>query len=185
MNISNKIHRIRKMVPGSQLLMILTFLALPVFTSGCDSRSDRVDMEELKVFVLLLTKPTNLTLECYNSQVNAFQCANNTGLAGATEIYVSAMESAYSITVASPRDEAALCDSQTLSPEFPVPGSDNSNFSTGAKACFYECSGDYWSRMQIAGKCTAADYTSILSSTDEDYTTCLEECLGVGTVLFP
>lgn len=175
---------------------ILTLLAASVLLTGafssCDSREDETDEEMVKWVYLYVTRPTNLLQTCVDNFNLGINCMAITGVLGADQYLVATMENVYTISVPTPRDKVALCDSLIESENFPVPGgSKNSDgetqtWTTGGKACVLQCFGAFWQSSMDKGECTSSNISNVLyPSTEEDgvYATCLEDCLTQGTIL--
>ncbi len=161
----------------------LVLLWLPL--SSCDSRRNEPDLEKEQWIYLYLTRPVNLLAICTEAQRPAFACAIESGLPGGSENYVVAMESIYSVTVLSPRDEASLCSQLVETTSFPDPTSPGTTYTVGARTCFFQCGAAYWQRKRDEGSCTSALYPTLSPLNDTDYQGCLNRCFQEGSILPP
>ena len=154
--------------------------------TGCeyDSRSSsrKENKEYLAAVYLLATKPADSVSSCENSQKKALSCASR---ASSTVIYISALQTTYSITVRQPQSEKEICSELVNNPRYPNPSNTTVTWSTGAKNCIFDCSARYWDKKESEGKCNQSDYTSILDpSSDSTYKDCQNKCMTQGTVVW-
>jgi hypothetical protein len=170
----------------SRISLTIIALFFFLFAASCDNKKGETDFETLQVIYLILNRTVDLQVTCESSQGSAFQCATDSTIPGATELYVSTMESIYLVLVDAPRDETALCSALLDADTFPDPTNDGSKtYSPGSKECYLNCQKDYWDRMQSEGKCTATDYPGLSPFDDETYQECLTDCFTEGTILPP
>lgn len=174
------------MRPFHRIFILVSAIFLIQFVVSCDNKENETDFETIQILYLILNRPTDIQSICESSQGSAFQCATDSGIFGATELYVATMESIYLVQVGSPRDETALCNALLNADTFPDPTNDGSTYySTGSKVCYLNCQKDYWDRMQNAGNCTSTKYPNLSPFNDDTYQTCLTDCFTEGTILPP
>lgn len=170
----------------SRWMLVGLFLVLAGTLTSCDSRDEDTDFEELQWIYLYVTRDSDVRSICLETMITPFQCAEDTGITGASELYIRAYESVYGFTVASPRGRAELCDSIVATEDYPFPSLDEGKtVSTGTKGCYLRCESAYYQRSLDAGKCTATDYSSLNPTNDEAYKTCAEDCLTEASILPP
>jgi len=178
--------------PGrsSARIAVLFLCGILLGVSGCDdNKKNQRDLEEQRQLFIMLNAPPNALAACEASVSSALNCADAAGGGGTGGVayqsgYVDALERIYQLSVPAPRGAAEVCSVLAHSPRYPDPTNQDVLYSTGARVCFFSCEQGFWERNEQNGRCTGSGFFLLSPADDEDYKTCLEDCLARGTI-FP
>ncbi|MCB1174442.1 MAG: hypothetical protein KDK39_12800 [Leptospiraceae bacterium] len=151
---------------GLVLVSSLSLLGL----NACDTAADSADLEaerDLLLWVLYQTGDYNWYPVCTASQTVALNCA---GAASASSLYIAALETLWSSSVASPQTGDEICNAANLSHVF-------NQMTPGARACYFRCQQNYWQSQIDGGNCTALQYSAALSGAATGSSACFTSCL--------
>ena len=156
----------------------LFLLSLCVLTT-CDSTDHEKDLEKDRQMYILLKELPGDQPTCVQEETSAFNCAIAAGVGSAG--YVAALQTALGITVAAPKSQTEVCQAYSGSSAF-------ANTSIGARISIFDCGRQYWDSSLAGGRCTGANFASLMTAlaqkTDTSYAYCLNACLIQGTI-FP